>query len=311
MNRWLFKNASVVACLVGTTLFAPLVVVAEDATPGPIPTFIAGNAPWCLRLPQEKHVVYRGVVSFDEAGTGTSSFLYPAPNAVGLLAAVMTHGFIVESAKNDQKEKLQESADKVLLPYKFVLDNFNCGDLMRRAVKKTSTGDNAKIIEDSGDPGREMVVESAPVFSLTQDQKAIILDNTIVIHMPGVTPATTYRNTARVVSSARNVADPAAFWTANNGEKLKDESAQLVAESLNIAFRDVFYGTGQDGVSYRTIRYQEGTTEKIERAQVLSESCDRLLIRTLRGALMSVPTSQSGAGTSTVDTCGRGTTSAN
>ncbi len=33
----------------------------------------------------------------------------------------------------------------------------------------------------------------------------------------------------------------------------------------------------------------EGGTERIERAQVLHEQCGRLMIKTLRGALMSVP----------------------
>lgn len=40
---------------------------------------------------------------------------------------------------------------------------------------------------------------------------------------------------------------------------------------------------------FRTIRYVEGTAEKMERAQLVSEHCGRLVIKTLRGSLMSVP----------------------
>jgi hypothetical protein len=40
---------------------------------------------------------------------------------------------------------------------------------------------------------------------------------------------------------------------------------------------------------HRTVRYRLGGEERMERAQVLSERCDRLLIRNLRGWLMSVP----------------------
>lgn len=303
----------VIASIFAVSLFVPLGAAADDvAAPSPQNAVaISGNTKWCLRLPLDGPVVYRGVASFDEAGTGTGSFLYPAPNAVGMLAAVFTHALFVDSAKKDQKDKLQTAADKVLLPYKAVLDKFNYRDLLRRAVEKTPTGINAKIIEATGDPGREIVVESAPVFSLTQDQKAVILDNAIVIHVPGTAPEAAYRTTMRVVSSPRDVADPTAFWTANDGEKIKDESAKLVGESLIIAFHDAAASANRDSVPYRTIRYREGSAEKIERAQVLSSHCDRMLIRTLRGTLMSVPASQSAPLGSVADLCGAVTTSPN
>jgi hypothetical protein len=40
---------------------------------------------------------------------------------------------------------------------------------------------------------------------------------------------------------------------------------------------------------FRTVRYQEGGAEKIERAQVLEQQCGRTVLRTLRGWLLSVP----------------------
>lgn len=287
-------KALALASLAGSALCAAWGAAAEDdpAERRPAAALITPDAKWCLRLPPGERVAYRGVASFDGAGTGTASFLYPAPNAGGFLAAVLTHALLVDSDKKDQKQKIQAAADQVLSPYQGVLDTFNYRDLMQRAVAKTATAAHASLVEESGDPGREIVVETSPVFSLTQDQKAIILDDAIVIRMPGSAPEDAYRNTVRVVSTAREVADPAAFWTANAGETLKDESAKLIAQSLDIAFRDAAAGTNPDGVPYRTIRYREGAAEKIERALVLNEQCDRMLIRTLRGTLMSVPASR-------------------
>jgi hypothetical protein len=37
------------------------------------------------------------------------------------------------------------------------------------------------------------------------------------------------------------------------------------------------------------VRYNEGGTERMERAQVVSEQCGQLVLRTLRGNLISVP----------------------
>ena len=309
MSRWPFAAMLVAASVGASSLFAPGAVAGDDLAAAGVrdAAAIMGNANWSLRLPQDGQVVYRGLASFDEAGTGSASFLYPAPNAGGLIVAVLTHGLLVESAKKDQKDKLQAAADTVLLPYKGVVDNFNHLDLMRRALAKTSTGGKGKLIESSANPGPEMLVESAPVFSLTQDQNAIILDNVVAILMPGAAPGAAYRNTLRIISTAAGATDPVAFWTANDGEKLKDQSAQLVAESLDIAFGDAAAGTNREGIPYRTIRYREGTAEKIERAQVLSNRCDRLVIRNLRGAVMSVPVAPVTTVASAADHCEPGT----
>lgn len=257
-------------------------------------------ASWNLRLPADGKVSYRGVVGFDQAGTGGNGMLYPAPNALGLLVAVLAHGAIVESAKNAQKEKMQTDADKVLSPYQDALNTFNTRDLMQRAVSKATAGagagTGARLIEQNDDPGPHIVVHSAPAFSLTQDQKAIVLENTIGIQMPGAVAASARQSTIRVVSSVRDVEDPLAFWTHNNGEKLKDESAHLVAESLVIALQETSADAKAASAPYRTVRYREGAAEKMERAQVVSTRCDRLLIRTLRGVLMSVPTSEASTG---------------
>ncbi len=313
MKRGPLKQTLLMAGIAVATLGTSRLAAAADIVVHRVPAgiSIAGNEKWCLRLPQGDHVVYKGVVSFDGAGAGSASFLYPAPNAGGLVAAVLTHAFLVDSEKKSQKERIQASADQVLSPYEAVLGNFDYRDLMRRAVEKTAGGANASLIEGSDELGQEMIVESTPVFSMTQDQKALILDNAIVIHMPGAAPEDVYRNTARVVSTAMDAADPAAFWTADNGEKIKDESARLVAKSFDIAFHDAAAGADPDGVPYRTIRYREGAAEKMERAQVLRDQCDRLLIRTLRGTLMSVPVSRPTALAASAEQCGAESTRSN
>ena len=253
------------------------------------PRVIGKDSSWSLRLPKDDKVIYRGVVSFDEAGVGNRQITYPAPNAVGLLAAVLTYGAIVGSMKDSQKDKLQEGADKVLLPYESVLASYKHQELMRRGLQKTLTGGSKKLVEFSEKPGGDWFIESAPVFSITQDQTTIILDISISVYAPNAPSAAAYQNTVRVVSLAKDGADLASFWTAKDGEKLKEESASLLAESLDIILSEMASGPSKEGNPYKTVRYFEGTTEKMERGQLISERCGRVLIKTLRGGLMSVP----------------------
>lgn len=305
---------SLISLSVGAiSLLTPVIVRADDV--GPLAKPAVETMPpavnWRLLLPTNGKVNYRGVVGFDQAGANGNAILYPAPNAIGFLAAVITHGVLIESAKNEQKEKLQTEANKVLLPYQSALDHFDTHDLMQRALKKPAIQSRVSLLQQADDTGLSNTLKNVPVFSFTQDQKTIILDNTIDIQSPGAAQTAHYQKTIRVVSGVNEVEDPLAYWNNNNGEKLKDESAQLVAESINIALSDINTGSSAVPSPYRTIRFREGSAEKIERAQVLNTHCGRLLIRTLRGQLMSVPTLRTAEEPSLAENCMPSTSDSN
>jgi hypothetical protein len=229
------------------------------------------------------------VASFDQAGLGTASLLYPAPNAGGFLAALLTHGFLLEGSKNAQLEKIQQSANRVLAPYQAVISTFEHRDLMKRGLEKIAWGGTKMLIEFSEKPDTGLIVESVPLFSMTQDQTAIVLDNAIAIHGANAPATSAYKNIFRIVSEPQKRTDLVTYWTANDGENLKSESASLLAESLELAFRDLD-GEPAAGIKpHRTVRYFEGTAEKMERGQIVSETCNRIVLRNLRGWLMAVP----------------------
>ena len=304
------KLKSLRTACVAATAIAPMIFIAPAGAANDIeqarqPTLrpIDNDSNWSLRLPKDDIVVYKGVVSFDAAGVGSAPILYPAPNAVGLLAAVITHGLIVESSKKAQKDKLQEAADQVLSPYQAVLSNYKHKELMQRGLEKTSTGGGKRLVEFSDRPDSDWFIESAPTFSITQDQSVIILDNAISIYARDAAAPPAFQNSVRVISQAKVDTDLARFWTADQGEKLKEESAALFAESLDIALREVAGGSAQNSNAFKTIRYVEGSTEKMERAQIISERCNRVVIKTLRGSLMSVPSRQGVAGAAAADQC--------
>jgi hypothetical protein len=61
----------------------------------------------------------------------------------------------------------------------------------------------------------------------------------------------------------------------------------MLAQSVDIALA---YMPGHAGTEpFRTVRYQEGSVERMERAQVIREACGQVVLRTLRGNLMAVP----------------------
>jgi hypothetical protein len=245
---------------------------------------------WALRLPQQDQVAFKGVLNLDGAGQGPGAMLYPAPGVAGLLVAIATHSALVNSSRNDEKSKIEIEADKVLLPYQDVLTGYGQRELLASALPQTVFGHDRKVIGAEEAGGASWVVESTPVFYMTQDQSALVLENQVQIYKPGSTPKQpSYQNMVRVVSQMREHGDLSAYWHDNLGRELKTESASLMAMSLDIALNHAAEATAAPPAAFRTFRYRQGKQEVVERAQLVNEQCGRSLLKTLRGWLMSVP----------------------
>jgi hypothetical protein len=235
-------------------------------------------------LPGDRPVAFRGALSLDAVGTGTGSFLYPAPNAAGLLVAVLTHSALVEQQKAAQKEKLQETADKVLDKYRAVLDQITNAKLAEAALGRLHW-EGATTVGATATAAQGWVIEGTPVLTMTQDQRALFLDAEFKVTEPGAAAAAPVA--VRVVSQALEPDGVTGQWMANDGSVLKEQAAALFMQALRIALDARRLGAMPD--AYRTVRYPQGSSEQIERATLMVRSCDRLVIRNLRGTLMSVP----------------------
>ncbi|MCE3608274.1 hypothetical protein LXA47_32415 [Massilia sp. P8910] len=241
-----------------------------------------------LRLPATDTVAFHGAVNFDKAGgAGGGAMLYPAPGLVGLLAAVATHAIVSGTMRDAEKERIRTAADKVLAPYQSVLGAYTHQELMQASLAHIKAGGAKQIIAQAAAPAPgDIVVDSVPLFYLTQDHQALILDNAISIKTAG--RATPYETIIRIVSPERGDGAGPDLWLGDDAGMLKWESARMYAQALDIALADMAT-PGAPALPYKTVRYNEGANERMERAQLISESCDYLVLRTLRGNLMAVP----------------------
>jgi len=267
--------------------------VAQGADVRPVEVEAVGNraakTSVAIRLPKEDTVSYKGIANFDGAGAGALSMLYPVPNAAGLLVAVLTHAVIAESAQSRQRRELQEAADRVLVPYRSTLTGVTHKELVTRALRHSTSSDVHMIVDMPVGSDASFVVDPALIFYMTQDQRALVLHAVFAISGRDAQPRDPSNHAVRVVGRPRELADARAFWTADHGEKLRHESTLLLAHALDLALSEVRSPAGNREGREMTFRYLEGVVEKMERARLVSEMCDRAVIRTLRGELMSVP----------------------
>ena len=282
-RRW---RTMVAASLLGFATFVAQAAESERST-----LVITGGAPailsLALQLPAEEVVAFDGMVSYDKAGSDPYLMQYPAPNAAGFLAGLLTHALVNGSVREGERRKLRDKANEVLLPYQAILTEFKYPQLLTDASVKIATQCGKKVLTVAQSPDEgEVVVESHPVFSLTQDQSALVLNNWVKIRVANGTAS--YQNMLRVISGGRTLEQPVKFWSDEQGRNLKAESARLFAQSIDMALADWRDADKKEKV-FKTVRYREGGSEKMERAQVLSEQCNQIVMRNLRGNLMSVP----------------------
>ena len=249
----------------------------------------SSGAAWAVRTPAPDKVRFKGVAMIDTLGKPGAPVVYPAVGAAGLVAAIITHGVIANAMARGERSEIEKAADKVLDPYQASLDSFTQRELLQGAASFSAHG--APRWLDAPEGADAPLVASKPVFWMTQDRAALILDNEIQVQLPGTKAV--YANTVRVVSAVQAHEDLAAWWGAGEARVLKEQSARLLAASIDIALdaavRPVEAGATGAAGTQRTVRYKEGGKEVFERAEILREDCDRLLLRNLRGWLMSVP----------------------
>ncbi len=236
---------------------------------------------------------WRGLPPAEQGGQA-GAFLYPAPNVAGLLAAILTHAAMEQGAQSAQRSERQQQADAVLAPYANQLASRSARQLAMAAVD--ASPELAVRVLDEGEvlPQQALVLAVRPVFSLSADQRTLVLDNQVLLYREGDAAHPQFSNVVRVISDPRPEEDPGSYWAGEGGSRLLDEGQQLFAHSLESVL--TAERRPPDELPAKTQRYFFGKDERVERGRVLVQACGRVLLRTLRDGLMSVPVKAEGGG---------------
>ena len=246
---------------------------------------------WTLKALPEQPVPFHGILNMDNAGMGASPMFYPGGHPFVAIAAVAAHALISSNAQAREKTQLQTAADQVLTPYREILASFKQPELQERAIALLQQRPEARVHSGAETAPAQRLVEATPMFFMTPEGSALVLDAMIAVQSVGDTEPL-FQQLVRVVSRARTGDDLIAQWSANGGAALKATAAEMLAQSLQIAVAQAARPMGDQPLPHKTIRYHLGRTEVTERAQLVEQNCERVLIRSLRGELFSVPQSE-------------------
>ena len=241
----------------------------------------AANLRWAGEVAERPE--FHGVLNKDGAGMGGGQILYPGgAGLAGLFVAVLTHAAVNSSVQSAQMKSLQTTADAVLQPYAPALQALSSDDLLMRTREEVSLPPNASL-------------ELRPVFLMTQDRRALLMDVVAQYSDSSGAPASTLG--MRVVSDPRAPPQDSDDWADADGSGLRRVSVALLTRAVQHLVEH--FGSARrageadaPAAVERTVRFTEGGAQRMERAVVLAQRCGRALLRTLSNTLMSVPLSQ-------------------
>jgi hypothetical protein len=243
-----------------------------------------------LRIPKEEKVSVAAIPNDDTVKGEPGSMLYYGPPAAALLG-VVAHGMIESHRQAKEKKNRNSMVDLVLVPYQPALSRFTNSELMRLALQGLTTRGQKALIGFSEPAGPGWLIECSPKFLMTQDARALVLENSIVIHSPAASSPATFKNVVAVVGRPRERVgpDPENTWMIQDGEMLKAEIVDLMRESVDLALSELHGDFDGHAADFHTVRFAQGGVEKMERAQILKQTPQRVVLKTLRGWIMSVP----------------------
>ncbi|WP_025821354.1 hypothetical protein [Shewanella marina] len=256
---------------------------------------IKNDQPIYLYFTQEK-VELIGVVKSSSKSGNSTDMLYVGATPLDFFAGIIAHGIVAESIKNSNKNKIQENANKNIEPYINLIQDIKNSDLTRKyLVNKPSkytfihySENNINIHNDS------LVLEITPIFLMNENQNTLILRNLFTIFKKNQINKSLkkrkviYQNQIEVFSQETTSDSIYKYWTKNNGENIKTQLYNLFSLSVNILSKQI----NSKGKKYTSenIQYFNGTDYTFERSQIIEINCDRIIIKTLRGWIKSIPT---------------------
>ncbi len=252
------------------------------------------NAKLFVKVPEGIATFIGKAADYDET-VGSTVFLYPAVTPVDFFASVIAHAAVVDSMKNNYKNSMQSAADKVIEPYRKYSDSLKNKYLIEQVKEiALSRGFSLDKYENSLSD-EDFILDITPIFLLNTKEDTLILRNQFLVykkkyqHKKGNKKPLLFQNQIEVLSNIKDQVINQQYWLNNEGENLKSEMNHLFSESLELIAARISDGAESDELTYKNYRYHDGDGIVFERAVLLSENCEKIVFKTLRGWLKSVP----------------------
>ncbi|WP_341939597.1 hypothetical protein [Marinimicrobium sp. C2-29] len=228
-------------------------------------------------------IEFRGDASHDDSVDSANVLYSGAAGAGGVAAQIALHATMVQGAQDRKLEKSREQANLALEPVAEEVQELQSLD-----PATLSFPGRFSVRPWPGDADIQSVhVETHPVFYVTENLDSLSVKNVLVLRKPGDPPEQPiYRNLVEVVSD--RLIDPDSE-KGTVGEGLEAAVRELYQTSVLIALDDMDGRLQAQDQQPETFRYDLDGELRLERGVMVRESCSDIVLRNLRGWLISFP----------------------
>ena len=231
---------------------------------------------------------FYGLLESNPGGASTPIMYSGAAGLAGLLAQVLTHAAIANQAQNDALSKEQQASNLVLKNYdEYIKANtkqsFFANALSSVNVPTVQLG----LIQPSKILDGMLIVDSLPVFYLSQDEGSIVIKHHIKVYYSHSPDELLFENMAKVISKPIVVSENNNIWLVGDGKLFSDTTHQLYNISLEFLIKD-FYKFLDASESNKTHKYYIGGKKFYVRGALVLDDCNGKAIRNLKGNIVVV-----------------------
>jgi hypothetical protein len=259
-----------------------------------------------LLFADEQLFDFHGKIDVNRNSVAGGGMAYPADTAGVFFAAILTHAAIAGSARKAKLNAAQKAADEVLADYQPHIEKINAASMQFDQLKLAPDHTFNVNVTPEADPASQWSVRTKPVFFLTQSQQTLILYHQLMFYDLSLVTDKKSRKVKKTSKRKKKGPDPrerlivivsdplgegeaSQFWLNEEGKYFQETVRKLYQESMQIGFQHYHGYLTPAAPNQMTIRYLEDGKKKIERGQVIKESCRRTMFLTLAGEIKLVP----------------------
>ena len=226
-------------------------------------------------------LIFRGELIIADKSEA-SSMMYPGYGGLGgFLVGIATHAAMESGMASSQQNAAIEKANEVLAPLEEQISQLDTLSVISPMSDSLSL---VVLPEEQSTKDKDYLLSSSPMFKVAQDYSSIRLQNVISISSED---STLYQN---LIEVARSLNKKEREALVSNVEILPQLAEELMGESLRVGISDS-KGLLKSAPSMQTFKYELGGKTQYQRANLVSEDCDNLVIKTLRNWIKVIPTS--------------------
>jgi len=255
----------------------------KELLQAPLPSLSESN--WQWSIPVDFEFQLSGAEANDSQGK-PGTMLYPGGNGLIFLASVLTHALINSTANQVKEQSAARRANKIVAPYRELLSQLDLNSLMGDLTTAWPPLGETFLPSGNAKLKNDWLVEVRPAFVLAADARTISAHIWIAFWPSSGSDRPKALRQVQVMSTPIKAEVPESVWKQDEGKRLRATLVGLVAEGLEIGLADAFV---DPALPQRSVPYTDGREDSIERGQFIRSDCGRVLLRNLRGWLMSLP----------------------